>query len=1245
MGKNLIAFVLSVAIGLQPIVFYSTPTFAQTEKSEQDHLLELLKQISSAKWNFMRNKIYGQTPGANPQMVPSNRDIESYERQLLAEKNRFFTNLTKNLENPFLQPNRKTDATPVEFLWVGLFYKAAAELEALKMLNGEFPQPQTWREKYAFRLATGNIANAYMYFAIGELVERTKNGPSATFTVQLKSQDLQNSYFEFNLNPLFAAELVEKQMALQADNESMLRIAQYTAADLLYDSSAMIHILNRHSLSGLPEVPAQLQDKFPLLKWKRQNYILSTSSKDKFAMIEPLAYKKIGALVEKLNKERRLFFDVETALKIFQIKNPGEPIKITDEGVQEAYNNLVSIEQEINFIPLLKSILISTDYNPEQSKEFWSQHIKLAITQAKLASATDTVLNSEADTETIRQAMKTVLLERAETYLSTTLQNLDVPLIIKHVKDENTYLKEKRTEFQKKLWLSAKRIESSLVVENDPIDLTVIADNQFIAHLNATINKPTTAAPIKDKKAKAPAVAPIRPNTVQWLQTIFQPQATYGVIRENYKKAIFDAFKDFRAVENSTETPLDEKPKTIAEVKEWLKKSQYNINSVRLHQDADNFLALNLQQRAPEARKQELLELIRIGENLGFFQGQALGETPLVNQMHWSTDWMQAYHAVIVRRTFAQNPLLVMKMSDGEHESNWASIVSTTKWAVDWIRDITQPQEKSLWQELAPLYANEQEVTDESADQVVSKYLLRMQEIINLNLTYVSAQGAAKKADWYNPLSWSLLIKEEPTMEFSTEFKQIIARSQILTATLLEHGQFQNLFMKMREKLDHSSAETKAYDMLYNNYVSTGFLFVIGLSVLSFATKYTYKRFHSIINLFQNEALVPIFGANLRYYQWSALTWFGVHTAANGVDIFGSQRDLRNRTSDLAFTSATSTGLIDLKTKEIAEGIYNKARLDWAIEVGTMAAVMAAFLSGYPLARMVTRHRETKAFKAWIEKTKKLVDDAGFQKRPDGETHIGLLQGDVTMMKIASEEQIASRVAMAKGQTVPKYEYMSPKAKENFKAPEWVETEYFTAEINAAREQLAQEVDAAMVGWAKFGARYETQFRSLRMEPGQWDYVLFNRRAIELKEALASKKISREQYWILSQNLQDLIKAFRPYYIMMRDTPVLGHAVIERIATSASKLKFDSNGHIISLDVNHIPQVWRESMQSLTGTPKEVINGFLDIREFSIGIQWKINPATKALEPTRRTFYAVGAREAQALAYEKQVKAAMEGLK
>lgn len=1239
MSKSILVFILSLTIALQPLAFYPSNAYAQTAEPVNS-FSTLIKKIQDAKNNFVRNKVYGDTPGSNPNLVPSTSTIEALDRELQNEKMEFFSNLRKTLANPTLITNRDAEKAPVEWTELVFFYAAAAEIEHLKALNGTLPNPAVWKQKYEFKVQAQDIVDPFFTVAIGAYMHELKAEKSEKYPVYIKfiSNNLNDSFYEFQLNPLLATSFAEKQMAVASGDEPMLRMAQLTAANQLYDNQILIHSLNRHDLDSIPDLPAQLKEKFPLLKWKRDNSVLINSIQDQRAMMSDLAEKKIGPFAEKLTKEKLFFFDKPTIHKVLQTINPEKTIDIEAPLIGEVLEEAHEFEQSPLFMISLQTLLLTTDFKPSQSKQFWTQNIKLAITQAKFMLASGYVLNRPMN-DAYRESLRTIIEERKHIYLNETLQALNINPIIKQVKDEKTYLSETRHDFQKALWLNAKRVESSLTVENEDIDLTVIADPLFIKYLNENLNKEEIqfkAQPTKGIRAdKGVIIDPIQPLTAQWLQTLFQPGQKYGVLKDAYMQTILNAIKDFRVTDKKAPesyfdqfgTPIDP---DLKGVKAWIQNSTYDPNAVKLDQGPLNSIALNLHAKAPQARKQELIELIKIGENLGFFLKHDLGATPKVSQMPWTPEWMKAYHAVITKRTFVENPLLIMKLSDTQHESAWEAFAYSVPRMFGYKSD-----EKSLWQELAPLYTNEQEETDEQADVLVSTYLNKMQEIIIKDLHYVSEEGAKAEVNWMNPLSWHLIGRDKP-YEFSTEFKKIITRSSILTVNLHQYSHFQNNLLKLQQSMEYDSAESKAYERLFNYYVMYGMIATIGLTVLGAVLKSSIKGF-ALFNKFQTEALYPVLGPNLTYYNISAMAWLGLDIAGSGVHLFSTQRSLRDRTNDMTLTSAVGPGLIDTNMKTLGEGLYNSAQLKWWTEVTVLVVVGTAIVVGMRyIPRMMnylsnsSTRKEIIELQTWSEKMTRWADNVGFQKNPEmgKDLQVGLLKGDIEAMAHAS---LANVTKLTKD---PKFS--------------WANAEALKANINLSAQLLEQEAANIAKMWAEIAKQYVYQFKSLRIEPGQWDIALFNKRAKEIEFALINKQITREQAWILKQNLSELQKAFGPYAEAMLQIDGIGPAILERIASTPSQVKFSNTGQVSGFKGDKMPESWWIMMKQFKKQyPKDTqaFTEMLKVRERINNLKWVKDPTTNAWIPSRGTPYDIESKRKFLEAHEKAVQNPSPGFK
>lgn len=1240
MSKSLFIFILSFAIAIQPVAFYPSQAYAQPA-AEATKFSTLLKKIVEAKNNFIRNKVFGETPGANASLVPSTAYIEALDRELQTEKESLFSNVRKTLANPTLIPNRDVDKAPIEWEILAMFYQAATEMENLKALNGVLPSPAIWKQKYEFKVQAQNIVDPFFGMAAGAYMKRLRSEESAKFPFYVKfvSHNIEDNFYEFQLNPLMAVTFAEKQMAVASSNDQMLRMAQLTAASQIYDNQLAIHALNRHDLESIPDVSADLKEKFPILQWKRSDYILFNEIQDQFGLVEDLATKKVGALAEKLRKEQLFFFDKETVFKILHIANPTKNTDINAPNIQETLEEIQEFEQSPIFMDHLQALISLTSFKVSQAKEFWTQNIKLTITQAKLAVAESLTLNSARTSAEDRLKIEAVLNERKVTYLNETLRALNVTPIIKYVKDEKTFLSELRHAFQKKLWINAKRMESSLLVENEPVDLTVIADKKFIEYLNENLNKEVVqfkAQPTKGIRAdKGVVIDPIQPLTAQWLQTLFQPGQTYGALKETYKQTIFNALKDFKVLDGKAPVASFDPFGTPTEpdvnaIKAWLQNSTYDPNAVKLKQDKLNSIALDLHARAPQARKQELFELIKIGENLGFFLKHNIGETPKVSQMPWTPEWTKAYHAVIKQRIIVENPLLALKLSDTEHESGWASAAFT----IPRYLFGHENKEKSLWQELAPLYTNEMEETDERADALVTIYLNKMQDIITKDLLFVGEEGAKAQVSLVNPWSWRLIGREKP-YEFSSQFKKIIARSSILTVKLHKYSHFQSHLLKLQQDMEYDSAEAKAYEHVFNYYVMYGFMASILFSVAGQIAKHASQKGLALFQMFEKEALAPVLGPNLKYYNNTALIWLGLDLAGSGIDTFGAQKNLRDRTSDMAFSSAMGPGLIDMNMKNLSDGLYNNAQLKWWTQVGLLIVVGGAIALGmYSIPRItkwVSNRKTTTEFvelKPWADKVTRWADNVGFQKDlKTGELQVGLLKGDIEAMADASRAQISIRMG---------------KAKEN---PAHIEA--MIANVNMSAQQLEMEASRAAQMWLEIGQKqYTYQFKSLRMEPGQWDIVLLNQRAKDIELALQRKQISREQAWVLKQNLSELQNAFGSYAEAMLNIPGVGPALLERIASTTSKVQFDSTGRVIGYNGKRMPEIWWQQVKALQKHyPKEDDAFFhmLYYRAKMNNLEWVKDG--NAMLPSRQSLYDIESKRKFVDAYIKAVQTPSQGFK
>ncbi len=1246
MSKSLFIFILSFAIAIQPVAFYPSKAYAQPAV-EATKFSTLYKKIVDAKGSFIRNKVFGETPGSNPSLAPSSSYIESLDRELQGEKDALFSSVRKTLANPTLIPNQETDKAPIEWDQLAEFYQAAAEMEHLKALNGTLPDPAAWKQKYEFKVQAQDVVDPFFANTVSLYMNKFRKEDSSKFPLYVKfiSNSLEDNYYEFQLNPLLAVGFAEKQMAVASSNDQMMRMAQLTAANQLYENQLMIHSLNRHELNSVPDVPANLREKFPILQWKRDNYILTNEIQDQHALIENLAEKKVGALVEKLAKEDLFFFDKLTVFKILNAVNPTKNVDINAANIQAVLDDIREFEQSPIFISHLQALLFETSFKLSQAKAFWTQNIKLTITQAKLAVAQGFTLNSEGMSDDIRQKIHAILNERKESYLNETLRALNVTPIVKHVKDEQTYLMELRQDFQRKLWINAKRMESSLLVENDPVDLTVIADKSFIDHLNNNLNKEEIqfkAQPDKGIRAdKGIVINPIQPLTAQWLQTIFQPNQSYGVLKEAYKTTIFDAIKDFKfenkkAPEGGFDPFGTATEPDIKAIETWLKGSTYNKDAVKLSKNPLNSIALNLNERAPEARKQELLELIKIGQNLGFFLKHDIGETPKVSQMPWSPAWTKAYHAVIQKRIIVENPLLAMKLSDTEHESAWESVAYSPARLYNYVLGKGH-EEKSLWQELAPLYTNEMETTDERADALVTTYLNKMQELIIKDLQYVGEEGAKAEVSW-NPLSWHLIGRNKP-YEFSSQFKKIVARSSILTVKLHQFSHFQSQLLKLQQDLEYDSAESKAYEHVFNYYVMYGFMASILFGVAGqVAKRLNPKKGFELFQLFEKEALFPVLGPGLKYYNNSALIWMGLDMAGSAVNTFGTQRDLRDRTSDLAFASVNGPGLIDLNMKNLSDGFYNNVHMKWWTQAAVLIGI-GVVIGGYRPAingvkYVISRAKgiQTKAVAVktdelspemtrWAEKMTRWADNVGFQKTPKAdEYHVGLLKGDIEAMAETSRTQVTARS----------------------KKIEWANAEVLTANINISAQLLEQEVASIAAYWASRGQKFSYQFKSLHIPEGQWDILLLNKRMKEIELALSKKQITREQAWVLKKNLAELQDEFKPFADTMLKIPGIGAAVLERVATATSRIQFSSTGRIMGYEGARLPETWWQQMKTLRDFYPNQEHAFFvfmeDFRAMMLNIKWVKDPGTQLVVPVRQTLYDIESKRKLIEAYERAIK-------
>jgi len=1221
MGKSIFAFLLSFAIGIQPFALYPLPAYAEDKAVETPdaptELQTLLIKIRETKANYERHKIYGDTPGSKPELVPSASQITALDQEVQTFKEKLFSEISDTLSNPSIIANRDPKKFPREWSDLMLFYTMASELENLLSITGSAPNPASWEKKYAFEVPLDKIYLAAFIQHIG-FYNRAMDLSKANrfdFFVRLHDRNKESSIYKFTLNPLLAVAMAENVIAAKADKTQMLRLAQMVAADQLYTSQVIAHNFIQKDYSPLPELNPVLKAKFPILEWRRRGYKIVGDLEDQRTMIHELAEKKVAALVEKLNNEQRFLMNLETMKKILTVIDP-DAAAGPDEKIQEFVDGIVKDEKERPMIQTLQSILYSTKFDPADSKSFWRHYIKDAIAQAKVAVATEMMLNVPGRSEVEREKVRKILQVRAYEFATQDLNNFEVDKILKYIKDAPTLYAERRFNFQKTLWQASREMENELAVENANVDLTIIADPDFVEALNSSINKVETKYQVStdplngltDATFTHTTSTNIRPLTFQWLQKTFQPNKSYRQLKALYIQLLNESLSEF----NSGQPDPNDAFGTVfgpssSALQKWVMAGTYNSKAVSIDENNPlNFLAINLKNIAPRERKQELIELIKIAENLGFFT-KNLPANPKVRDLAWDADWKKAYLAVKRKRTIAQNPILAMKMNDTEKESMWASVAYFGPRLLGFYKD-----GQTFAEQLAPLYTNGTEKPDDRADQLVSDYLAKLQDLIQKNLDYLAnVETVEQKAQWNSPTTWRNAFFDNPKPEFTPEFKKIISYSFILVSKLSEYTRFQKLYVRMLDEFAEGDVYGKAYDRLYNYYVTYAFMAVLGFGILKAFTRYVnpFKdtRAFEFLKAVETEALTPILGPNLKYFSLAAIIWMVVEASGNAYDTFYLARGLRNEISDFALSSAIGSGLIDMNAKvKYGDGGYNDARMHWWTTDGLLVLLGGGLLIGYPTYLVTSKVMRARKTTAWLQRIKYLTDEIGMQApKADGGRIVYLTKGDIDANANATIREVTERFAASE-----KTASLDPQAIHNK-----LDLPKKLARIEQARLALHAEMDTLAAEWATYGQKFAHQFRTLEMSPGQWDIILFTQREKDIKEALRIGKISREQYWQLRQNLTELTQFLDGYIKTFKSHPGFKEAIVEKLATSASRLQFDEAGQIIKFDKNAVPEAWKQGIRSVNSqditrfqkVSDDLLFEFLGSREMNMFIRFNKN--------------------------------------